>query len=75
MLSQTEKELKDLRLDAHLPKLEYLDIKARKNDGHAEFIVMTRYEVETVMAFESDTHGTEKGQFDIKVKSEDLARR
>ena len=75
MLSQTEKELKDLRLDAHLPKFEYLDLKARKRNGHAEFIVLTRYEVETVMAFEYHTHGTRESQVDIKVKSEGLARR
>ena len=43
MLSQTEKELRDQRLDAHLPKLEYVDLKGRKRYGHAEFIVLTRY--------------------------------
>ena len=75
MLSQTEKELKDLRLDAHLPKLQYVEIKARKRNGHAEFIVLTRYEVETVMAFESDTYGAGDGRADIKVTSEGLAQR
>ena len=52
MLNQTEKELNDQRLKARLPKLEYVDMKGRKRNGHAEFIVMTRYEAETVMAFE-----------------------
>ena len=75
MLSQTEKELKDQRLIAHLPKLEYVDMKGRKRNAHAEFIVMTRYEVETVMAFESDTHGTKGGHVEIKVKSAGLGKR
>ena len=75
ILSQTEKELKDLRLDAHLPKLQYVDMKARKRNGHAEFIVLTRCEIETVMAFESDTYGIEEAQADIIVTSDGLDSR
>ena len=35
MLCQTEKELNDQRLKAHLPKLEYVDIKGRKRNHPA----------------------------------------
>ena len=69
MLSQTEKELKDLRLDARLPKLEYVDMKAGKRNNHAELIVLTRYEVETVMAFEYHTVRRRKGEDDCYIPS------
>ena len=75
MLRKTKKELSDLRLEAELPMLEYVDIKGRKRNGKAEFIVMTRYVVETVMAFESDTYGSEKRLGQIEVKSEGLQKR
>ena len=36
---------------------------------------MTRYEVETVMAFESETYGSEKRLAQIELKSEGLSKR
>ena len=60
------------RLEAHLPKIKYVDLKGRKRNGQAEFIIITQYEVDAVMAFEADTFVDKVMKGAPKVKSEGL---
>ena len=53
-LDQVKNELESIKLEAHLPKLEYLDAALRKRDGHAEFIILVQYEIETAAVFEAE---------------------
>ena len=62
----------DNRLEAHLPKIKYVDLKGRKRNGQAEFIIVTQYEVDAVMAFEADTMVDKEVNLAPDVKSEGL---